>query len=352
MPQLLSQLGETELSALELPPTRNEIEVEFLSLDFRQGADLRYQYMLEGTDAHWSAPTDQRRVLYPGLTPGTYRFRVRAVSSDGSASSQPAVAAFTVMAPVWKRWWFISLEAVLAAFVIHSLYQYRLEQLLSVERMRSRIATDLHDDIGASLSHIAVLSEVVTSEVARLGVISDGQRVSEPLARIGSVSRELIDSMSDIVWAISPRKDRLRSLTQRMREFAGEILSARGIEFYLDAPDIDQQIKVDPEVRRQIFLIFKECVNNVVRHSRATRVACDFRIERGDFVLRLSDNGRGFGATVANGADSDCRGGHGLVSITRRVEALGGKLEVTAARDQGVTVLLRIPHHGGFASPK
>jgi ligand-binding sensor domain-containing protein/signal transduction histidine kinase len=348
----LAEFGQSTVSGLVLQPDQNQLRLDFVGLGFAPGERLRYQYRLEGADRDWSSPTEQRTINYASLRRGSYTFRVRAVNVEGAVSPQPASVTFTVLAPVWQRWWFLSAAGIALSLMIHGLYRYRLAQLLAVERIRIRIATDLHDDIGASLSHIAVLSEVVTSEVARLGVISDGQRVSEPLARIGSVSRELIDSMSDIVWAISPRKDRLRSLTQRMREFAGEILSARGIEFYLDAPDIDQQIKLDPEVRRQIFLIFKECVNNVVRHSRSTRVACDFRIERGDFVLRLSDNGHGFGATVANGADSDCRGGHGLVSITRRVEALGGKLEVTAARDQGVTVLLRIPHHGGFASPK
>jgi signal transduction histidine kinase/streptogramin lyase len=348
----LAEFGQSTVSGLVLQPNQNQLRLDFVGLGFAAGERLRYQYQLEGFDRDWSPPTEQRTINYASLRPGNYAFQVRALNVEGAVSPRPASVTFRVLAPVWQRWWFLSAAGIAFGLLIYSLYRYRLAQLLAVERIRTRIATDLHDDIGASLSHIAVLSEVVTSEVARLGVISDGQRVSEPLARIGSVSRELIDSMSDIVWAISPRKDRLRSLTQRMREFAGEILSARGIEFYLDAPDIDQQIKLDPEVRRQIFLIFKECVNNVVRHSRSTRLACDFRIERGDFVLRLSDNGHGFGATVANGADSDCRGGHGLVSITRRVEALGGKLEVTTARDQGVTVLLRIPHHGGFASPK
>jgi signal transduction histidine kinase len=206
-----------------------------------------------------------------------------------------------------------------------------------------RIATDLHDDIGASLSHIAVLSEVVTSEVGRLSMPSDGQRLHEPLSRIGSVSRELIDSMSDIVWAISPRKDRLRSLTQRMREFAGELLGARGIEFHLEAAGIDEEMRLDPEVRRQVYLIFKECVHNVARHSGSTRVSCDFRMERGELVLRLSDNGRGFDIAAANGGKSESHGGHGLLSMERRAKALGGRIEVVGARDHGATVMLRIP---------
>jgi signal transduction histidine kinase len=216
-----------------------------------------------------------------------------------------------------------------------------MQRLLELERVRMRIATDLHDDIGASLSHISVLSEIATGEVNRLGLARNGQRLSEPLSRIASVSRELIDSMSDIVWAISPRKDHLRSLTQRMREFAGEVLLTRDIDldFRTQSAGISLETKLDPEVRRQVFLIFKECVNNIVRHSDPTRVVCDFRIEGGQLVLRLSDNGQGFRAAV-DGLDSE---GHGLLSMRRRAGTLGGRLEVAAERNKGVTVVLQVP---------
>jgi signal transduction histidine kinase len=246
---------------------------------------------------------------------------------------------FAVLAPVWRRWWFLTLCAVAVSLAIYSVHQFRIRQLLAVEAIRMRIATDLHDDIGASLSHIAVLSEVAAGEVARLGPAPDGRRLYEPLARIGSESRELIDAMSDIVWAISPRKDRLRNLAQRMREFAGEMLGARGIEFQLEASGVDQDMKLDPEVRRQVFLIFKECVHNIERHSGSTRVVCDFRTERGELVLRLSDNGCGFAANVVNGAQK----GHGLASMERRAKSLGATLAVAAEPERGVTVVLRVP---------
>jgi signal transduction histidine kinase len=253
-----------------------------------------------------------------------------------------------ILSPIWQRWWFMTLFALAAAGVIYALHRTRVARLVELERIRHRIATDLHDDIGASLSHIAVLSEVVTSEVARQGLAPEGQRLYEPLARIGSVSRELIDSMSDIVWAISPRKDRLRNLTQRMREFAGEILGPRGIEFQLQAASIDQDMTVGPEVRRQVFLIFKEGVNNIVRHSASTRVVCDFHLEGGQLVLRLSDNGRGFCPTAASVPE---REGHGLQSMRRRAAGLRARLDVATGPNQGVTVVLRVPLRRHAASP-
>ena len=343
VPHPISPLGQARVENLKLAPDHKQLQIDFVGMDFRPGTTLRYQYKLESTDRDWSAPTSERTVNYASVAPGSYRFLVRAISSDGIASPEPAVVVFTVLAPVWRRWWFLTLGAMVVSLATYGVHRFRVRQLLAVERIRMRIATDLHDDIGASLSHIAVLSEVVTGEIARLGVAPDGERLYEPLSRIGSVSRELIDSMSDIIWAISPRKDRLRSLTERMREFAGEVLGARGIEFHVEATGIDQEMKLDPEVRRQVFLIFKECVHNILRHSGSTRVVCDFRMQRGELVLRLSDNGRGFGATATNGPKNGRHGGHGLLSIERRAKALGGKLEVAEACGQGVTVVLRVP---------
>jgi len=255
-------------------------------------------------------------------------------------SREAAVVEFRVVAPVWQRWWFVTLLCLAAAGIIYLLHHNRVTRLLELERIRSRIATDLHDDVGASLSHIAVLSEVATSEVARLNLAPDGQRLYQPLLRIGSVSRELIDSMSDIVWAISPRKDRLGSLTERMREFAGEVFGSRNIDFHFDAAGIDPEMRFDPDVRRQVFLIFKEGVHNIVRHAASTRVVCDFRIERRQLVLRLTDNGRGFAPNAANGSVSD---GHGLLSMQRRAQILGGSLDVAGELDRGVTIVLRVP---------
>jgi ligand-binding sensor domain-containing protein/signal transduction histidine kinase len=339
VPHSISALGEARVETLKLASDHNQLEIDFVGMDFRPGATLRYQYKLESADRDWSAPTGERTVNYASLAPGSYRFLVRAINSDGIASPEPAAVVFAVLAPVWRTWWFLTLCAVMAGLSIYSLHQFRIRQLLTLEGVRMRIATDLHDDIGASLSHIAVLSEVAANEVGRLGPAPDGQRIYEPLARIGSVSRELVDSMSDIVWAISPRKDRLRSLAQRMREFAGEMLGARGVEFQLAASGVDQEMKLDPEVRRQVFLIFKECIHNIERHSRSTRVVCDFRMESGELVLRLSDNGCGFPANAANGAQN----GHGLASIERRAKSLGATLAVAAEPAQGVTVVLRVP---------
>jgi ligand-binding sensor domain-containing protein/signal transduction histidine kinase len=331
VPKPLSQLGETEPAHLNLPPSRNEVEIEFLSLDFRENADLQYQYTLDGTDGHWSTPSNQRRVLYPNLTPGKYRFLVRAVASDGSASSTPAVADFNILAPFWKRWWFIALEAAVAALAIYGLYRYRLQQLLAIERMRTRIATDLHDDIGSSLSQIAILSEVARRES------EDAiPRAAKPLSEIAVVSGELVDALSDIVWAINPKHDHLSNLEHRMRRFATDVLTARNINLEFQATGIQPDLRIGADVRRQLFLIFKEAVNNIARHSGASLAEVEVSVAQEQLVLQVTDNGIGFDP----GVNAD---GNGLANMRKRASDLGGTAVFKSLADQGTTFTLRMP---------
>jgi signal transduction histidine kinase len=324
-------LGETAVPALELEPNQNQIQIDFTSLAFAAGETLQYQYQLEGTDADWNAPTDQRTVNYASLSPGRYRFLVRAVNADGIASPHPATITFTILRPIWQRWWFLTLAALILGLAGYAGYRYRVAQLLKLERVRTRIATDLHDDIGSNLSRIALLSEVVRQQVRH-----DDPDVTERLSLISNVSRESVDAMSDIVWAINPQRDHLRDLVQRMRRFAEDAFQSRNIAFRFRAPSLEQDIKLGADMRREVFLIFKESVNNMVRHSACTEAEIDFRIEGGWLVLKLSDNGKGLDLTH----ESE---GQGLLSMRQRAKKLGGELEIRSPNGQGTTVTLRVP---------
>jgi ligand-binding sensor domain-containing protein/two-component sensor histidine kinase len=329
----VSELGETEVSELTLEPGENQVQVNFVGLDFSPGAVLRYQYKLEGADADWGAPTDQRSVNYANLRPGSYRFLVRAVSADGVVSPAPASVSFRILPPLWQRWWFVLLAAAGTGLTIHALYRYRLRQLLALERVRTRIATDLHDDIGSSLSQVSVLSEVVRRRVG-----SDPE-VAEPLGMIAQLSRDLVDSMSDIVWAVNPKRDRLSDLTQRMRRHASDLFTARDIAFTFSAPDAQQDFALGADTRREVFLIFKEGVNNIARHSGCAAAEVEFRAGGGALELTLRDDGRGFDPA----AESD---GNGLDSMRRRASRLGGALDISTGNGHGTTVRLRAPLDG------
>jgi len=175
--------GATQVLGPELKTSQNDIQVEFFALGFAAGESLRYQYKLERADEDWGPPVDQRTVNYPNLPPGTYRFQVRAISADGVISVSPAVATFRILPPIWRRWWFVTVAALVAAVAIFSVHRYRVARLIELERVRTRIATDLHDDIGSSLSQIAIMSEVAQRQA------DSGLAVTSPLSTIASTSR-------------------------------------------------------------------------------------------------------------------------------------------------------------------
>jgi signal transduction histidine kinase len=204
-------------------------------------------------------------------------------------------------------------------------------RLLELERVRTRIASDLHDDIGSNLSLIAGLSEMLRQQARQV----DGQ-IAERLSVIANASRQSVEAMGDIVWAVNPKRDNALDLAHRMRRFASDTLSARNISFHLDAASVDRNTRVDAEIRREVFLIFKEGINNIARHSACTQADAKLRIERGAIRLKLSDDGRGFQA--GNGS-----AGHGLESMTHRAEKLGGELIVTSVVGQGATLELNVP---------
>jgi ligand-binding sensor domain-containing protein/signal transduction histidine kinase len=331
-PRPVSVLGESDVRGIQLAPDQNQVELDFVSLRFGTGETLRYQYRLQGRDADWIPAGEQRTVTYASLPPGGYRWQVRALTADGVVSERPATLGFTILAPIWQRWWLQLLVSLFICAILYSLYRYRLTRLLDMERLRTRLATDLHDDIGSTLSQIAILSEVAQRHPA-------GQDRGQPLVDIAGLSRELVDSMSDIVWAIDPEQDRLDDLTHRMRRFAGDLFSYNGVQVRFQAPGGERNPRVDADVRRQVFLIFKECLHNSARHSGCSEVDIRLQLDGGWLELALADNGKGFDLARV-------RCGHGLASMAQRAKQLGGVLVLNTAPGRGAALELRVPLDG------
>jgi signal transduction histidine kinase len=362
--QPVSELGDVQLQTGELAPTRNNLQIDFFGLDFRPGESLRYQFMLEGADSAWSAASEQRTVTYANLKPGSYRFLVRAVNADGVVSERPAIVSFKILPPIWLRWWFLALVSLLTLGLLYSFYRYRMERLREVNaalaeakraeedlgkareerltelaRVRTRIATDLHDDIGASLTQIAILSEV-----ARQQSMQGNGTPLEPLKSIVNVSNELVETMSDIVWAINPQKDHLQDLIQRMRRFASDLLSTKGVTFDFNVPTFAPEIPLGTNARREVFLIFKESLNNIVKHSGATNVDISFSISPSHLTLNIKDNGSGFAVeNIAPSLFANDRGGNGIFSMRKRAGEMNGECSITSAVGKGTVVHLQLP---------
>ena len=332
----ISQRGEISVSKIKLEPSRNQLQVEFAGFGDESEAGPRYSYKLENTDRDWSTPLEQHVVNYAALAAGNYRFMVKAVNSDGIESA-PAEIDFVVLPPFWRRAWFEALAVIAVVSIVYFLHRYRVAQMVSLERMRTAIATDLHDDIGASLSQIAILSEVARASV------SGGQRLpQESLQKVSTLARELVDSMSDIVWSIRAEPDEWESLVRRMREFALDVLGGQGIEFHLEASPHGETVHISLQARRQLFLMFKECVHNASRHSGCSAVKAELKTAEGGITLLVADNGRGM-KPVEPVPVNGSAGGTGLPGMRRRVAALGGTIQIVTSPGEGCTVSIRIP---------
>ena len=327
----LSQVGARGVGPLELGPSQNEIAIGFSGLDDRLRGDLSYQYRLQGVDSAWSKPTLERDLTFAALVPGQYQFEVKATDVYGGISA-PALVRFSIRPHLWQRWSIRSLGLLIALSLIYFLHRLRMTRVLELEHVRTRIAADLHDDIGSGLSQIAVLSEVAR----RYGSINQTD-LNQALLRIGSVSRELAESMGDIVWSINPQCDSLSDLLQRMRRFSSDVLSGSEIDFSFIVSAPEQTLRLDTNTRREVYLIFKEMLNNLIRHSACTTASITMSVENGCLTLDVTDNGNGLG-------EGENRAGHGLRNITERARRMGGKVHI-ADTLYGLQINLQVPLH-------
>lgn len=321
--QWVSILGETSIPEFNLDSDQKQVNIAFLGLGATLGEKLRYEYRLTGGD--W-IQTNERTVNFANLSSGSYRFEIRAITADRIISQTPAVVSFRIATPLWQRWWFIALITTLIASAGYLVYRNRLARLLELERMRTRIATDLHDDIGANLTRISLLSEIAKQENGN----------GKMLSSIAEIARESVGSMNDIVWAISPEHDSLLDLTRRMRQHAEDVFTFREIDLEFNAPASDSALKLSVGVRRDLLLIFKEAVNNAARHSDCSEVSIDFMTENSVLSLQVKDNGKGIDSNI----ETD---GQGLRSMTRRASSLGGKLKIDSHVNEGTTVKFELP---------
>jgi ligand-binding sensor domain-containing protein len=341
--QRVSELGATQVDGLRLESGRSRVEIDFLALSFAPGrGSLAYQYRLEGYDRDWTQPSPTRSVHYANLPAGHLRFLVRAVNPDTQvASAAPAEVVLIVRPPAWRRIWVVFVAALAIAGVVYAIYRYRVSHAvavgLAVEQMRTHLATDLHDDLGSSLSRISILSEVARRRVESN---AEGARL---VSEIGEAAREMIEALGENIWAIDPRRDNLRSLATRIRRFAGDLLEARGMAWNLQAPPDPEQVKLSPIERRHLYLIFKEALNNAARHSEATSVTMSIAVAGRHLSAVIRDNGKGFMPPKA----TESVGRHGLPSMLGRALQLKGELKIDSRAGEGTEIRLDVPLSGG-----
>ena len=324
LPAPVSEAGESNVGELQVKAGQEHIQFDFVGLSYASGNVLRYQYRLG--DGAWGAPIESHSVHYGALAPGAYRFSVRAVNSDGAASPAPATVQFHVAWPIWRRAWFQGLLIVLCVTGVATAHRVRSTRLLELERVRSSIALDLHDDIASNLAQITIFSEIAMREAG------PGSSAGEPLARIAETARETVECISDIVWSIRPQKE--GDLVQRIRRFGSDALTSRQIDVHFHFADEVRRLPLDPNTRRQVYLIYKEAVHNIVRHAHASAVEIAMNVDGLDILLQVSDNGAGFESPEE---------GNGLPGMRARAASLGGTLSLCSAAGKGTKLELRTP---------
>jgi len=310
---------------------QSHFEFFFGAVNLVNGPDNRYRYKLEGLDDRWVDAGGLRSANYANVPPGRYVFRVKADNAN-IGWSEPASFSFVVAAPFWQRWWFYTLVAFACAAVIYLVYRVRIDRLLEMERVRTNISRDLHDDIGSTLSSINLLAHATRSRLTD----ADQQRVDESLVRIGERTQRMLDSMKDIIWSIKPENDALPNVLARMREYASSTLEAKQIEATINFPSNVNNLQLQLELKNNLYLVFKEAVNNLAKYSGATRANIELTISNRSLKMVVQDNGLGFDPAAL-------RCGNGLNNMQRRAQESGAQLTVESSPGGGTSVVFLVP---------
>jgi ligand-binding sensor domain-containing protein/signal transduction histidine kinase len=315
-------LTPSPLPAITLSHEEDFFTIEFAALDFVAPEHNQYAFMMEGADREWVSTGTRRHVSYSHLGSGTYLFRVRGANSDGAWNTTGASLSITITPPFWQTLWFRAAGAALVIGVLALLYRYRINKLLELERMRIRIASDLHDEVGSSLTKIALYTDLLKDQGG-----TDGGLVP----KIGALSRETVTTMSDIVWSIDARNDTVADLLDRMREVGHGLLEPRQIEFELHTEGLEPGRRLPVDLRENLYLIFKEAITNAAKYSGASRVHVTLEQHAGQLSLVVEDNGCGFSAPARPQ-------GQGLRNMELRARRIGAHL--TIAGEGGVRITM------------
>jgi len=303
----------------------NVIAFEFAGINLYDDDPLQYRYKLESQDNEWIYSGERNFVSY-NLQPGNYTFKAEAKNEFGEWSTRPASFNFIVPTPVWKSWWFAGIIILLILCLLYLLYQYRIQQALKFERLRHRISTDLHDDIGSTLSSISILSEIASKEKDQL---QSGNMMQE----IKQNSVTLMEKMDDIVWSINPNNDSIENLMLRIKRFASRLFEAKEIEYSIDIDNSIHNAKLNMETRQHIYLIMKEAINNLVKYSNCTIAAIRVKYDSGHLLIEIVDNGKGFN-------EHTIHLGNGIISMKKRAEAIQAQIKIITQLNKGTTISL------------
>jgi len=315
----------TDFSKIEIPPGNGNLEIHYTALSLVVQQRVFFKYMLEGYDNTWQDVGTRRVAYYTNLSHGTYTFKVIACNNDGVWNEQGQSVKVVIIPPYWKTWWFRTAVILAVMLMLYGIYRYRLNRMLEIERTRTRIARDLHDEVSASISGVMYFAQAVRNDSANVVTPSSNKFLS----LIQESVSEIQDSMHDIIWSLNTENDNWENVLSKFRRYVSDACESRAIDYKLDIPSTFPLKPLSMERRKNLWLIYKEIVTNTVKHSHASVLNVSIVLaESGMIVLKISDNGIGFDPSKPTDRN-------GVKNIRSRIEFLKGTLQLETAPGHG-----------------
>ena len=331
-----------EPAVLTVPPGKGRLEFQYTALSFSAPEKVRFKYRMMGLDPDWVDGGAKRVADYSYLAHGRYQFQVQACNNDAVWNTEGASLNLIILPHFWQTWWFMGMALLsgvaVIAFTALSFEKAKVrrklerqEQAHAVELERARIARDFHDDIGASLSHMIVLSELVKADKTH------PREVEAHATKIGSTAQKAVRGLGTIIWAVNPRNDTLDSLVQYISQYAYDFFQASQIACHLDLPTEVPSIQLTAEVRHNLFMVTKEALNNILKHSQASEVHLCLTVQDGVLEIRVEDNGRGFETAVTATSQRS-----GLANMRQRTQLIGAILHIESQPGKGSSIRVQM----------
>jgi ligand-binding sensor domain-containing protein/two-component sensor histidine kinase len=315
--------------AINISYANNIIQIRFAAINNLNG-NVRYEYMLEGYDDVWKDGS-LRFVNYTNLPHGSYTFKVRVAGDDGIWNNDVTAMKFHVSQAFYKAWWFYLLLTVLLLAAVLFYYRTRINRILELQKLRNNISRDLHDEVGSTLSSISILSTSVIQNMEQ-----EPAKTKEWVQQIGRYAQHMLNVMDDIVWAINPRMDGFSSVVGRMREVAYSTTEAADVKVLFEYDEHLNTISLPMLTKRNLYLIFKEAVNNAVKHAACKRIDIVLHKRNNSIYLSIKDDGIGFDTNKEVNRN-------GLKNIRQRVTEIQGEISLTSKKGEGTMIELNIP---------
>lgn len=324
-----------ENKVIRLNHNENFFSIEFSAPEF-SGDNLQYSYQLEGADKGWIESNKRNYASYSDLSAGEYVFRVKATNWKGCDSDKISSIRIIIVPPFWRTWWFYLLSLLLVAGIFYAIYRYRIREYLKRQSIRNRIALDLHDNIGATLSSISIYSQVARIYQDQ----QEDEQLRGVLDRIDKTAGEAINEMSDMVWAINPRNDDMHNIVARMQTYAEPLCTAKAITFEFRSDDRIGKLNMEMIQRKNLYFIYKEIVNNALKYSGCTKVEVLLILENYIFRMVVRDNGKGFDINTLRNGSFRTLSGNGLYNMEKRATEIKAALTIDSQPGGGTMVEL------------